>query len=1106
MSLRLVIGPAGARKVGSLLDAHAAASRAGRTAWFVVPSSADVEPFQRELAGLQAPPGQLARSGAPFGAVLTEARLVDRLLRRLGTGQTILTPEHRRAVALAAIHGTELTALRPAARSGWLADELIRLAEELASTGDLGGSAEAGLQAWSARTSDRRGDELAALLRADSAILQRLDESASSRQVDRARAAAIIGAALRADPAAGLDLHIVFQGFDDLDPVQRTLVLALGRSQARVVISLPYEEGREALAAARPLVEVLGAEAGPDGVEYLAATPAGDAPSVLEHLAMRLYEHEVHVAPPPSTAVPLVAPEPAPFDLGPLVRYDDENELVGESEGESVSAAGLSELGLDAEAIADPPDAGPGTRPDDSAAEVDVVTSPVVELCGGGPDEEAALIAEHVAALISCGYRPERIAVVVDQPAGPGPALAAALRRAGVPVHLVARRRPARLWPSVAAIVGLLRAAGEAGEARHLVDWISGPGGPGGAETFDAAIRRRGATGVWDALKVWRSLQHERMVEIDDLRAAARSRERDRLQADPDRGADVDEADDVAQLDVTPSLEALVASLMRTRLADAMAAMTIPTPEQERDLRAVGSILSMLDGLVRLAADAPDLGLGLTELTTLIERAPAPADREPPGSVAIVDPLDIRTRYPEVVVVARTVRTSYPAAEPIRQLLTRSDRAALGKHHDWPAPSRPDHAARQRYLAYEVVARPSRQLVLAWHRGNGDGKPVEPSPLLAEVRRVVPVVVPVVALAAGAAPRRAATADRRARLDAARGGPRYRERTLDRSPLLAAQDRDRYAVGALQAASRCAAQWFVQHHLRPQPLSPDAAPLTAGRIRHDLLADIVRTAVTGGAALEPSSAPILRAALEEAAARLAAKAKDETQAERLMRERVVAEVDATIPGLCGDRRLAHQPREFELPFGTAPREAQGGPTDDSLPGASTGDGDGNDDDARPPVVVERAGERLVLAGRIDRLDYDPGTGELVVVDYKGANVDAFKGAGWVEGRELQAGLYALAAEELVGGQARTVASLYQPVPGPANQPPRGATSTDLPGRSSVLRNDRLSPEAWDELLDALVQLAADAQRGIDDGVIAPVPLRCSAGGCRFPWLCREVQA
>lgn len=1080
MSLRLLLGPSGAQKVGRLLDAHEAAARAGATAWFVVPGSGDVERFGRELAGIDGPPGVPRRAGVPFGAVMSEGQLQRRLLERFGTGERPLSRDHRRAVALAAIHGTELKALAPAKRSGWLAEELIRLADELAATGDLGGRAEEGLRAWSAQTSDSRGDELAELLEADAAVLARLAAGAGegARHVDRAIAAAIVGDALRADPAAASDLHVVLAGFDDLDPVQRSIVIALARSDARVLVSLPFEEGREALAAARPLVAELEAEVG----EPVAPLPVerGRALPPLERLADRLYEHDVYVAPPappePDPFAPLDAP---PLELGPLVPYDDEP---------------LTESAA-APAFAAPPPPAPeaGTAPADADPGD---TAPILELRGGGPDEEAALIAEHVAARIADGCEPERIAVVVAQTDARGPAVERALRRAGVPAHLVAQR-PSRVWPSIAAIVALLNAVGEGGEARHLVDWIAGPGGPGSRDAFDAAVRRRGATAVRDALRVWASLGNDRLQELDDLWAAARRRNRDRFSID-------DTGDEAA---VRPAaaehepLEAVVARILRTRLGVALSRMHgRPTPEQERDVRAVGNVLSVLDGLVSLGSGAPELGLGLAELAELIGGTKSPRDLEPEASVPVLSPLDVRTRYPEVVVVARAVRGSYPANESVRQLLTRHDRAILRAEHGWPAPARAEHAAAERYLAYEVVARPTRQLVLAWHRGNGDGKPIEPSPLLAEVRRVALAEVPLVDLPAGAASRRAVTDDRRTRLTEAREGARHREPVPDHAALLAAQPRDRYAVGELQTASRCAAQWFVNHHLRPQPLSPDAAPLTAGRLRHEVLADIVRTVVTGGEPLGPAAIPSLRAALSEAAERLAERGAEqkETQAERLMRERVVAEVDATIPGLCGDGPLAHQPDEFELPFGTGvgqtePGDADAAPQEDE------------DDDARPPVTIERAGERLTLSGRIDRLDRNPRTGELVVVDYKGANVDPFKGAGWVESRELQAGLYALAAEALAGEGTRTVASLYQPVPGPSNQPPRGATSTDLPGRRSLLRNDQLGPDEWEELLDALVQLAAEAQRSIDDGIVRPEPSRCSSRGCRYPWLCREVQ-
>lgn len=1084
MSLRLLLGPSGAQKVGRLLDAHEAAAHAGATAWFVVPASGDVERFQRELAGLDGPPGVPRRVGVPFGAVMSEAQMERRLLERFGSGERLLSRDHRRAVALAAIHATPLAALGPAKRSGWLDKELIALAEELASTGDLGGPAEEGLRAWSAATSDSRGDELADLFEADAALLDRLGSAAAAtRHVDRARAAATVGRALAAAPESAADLHIVLAGFDDLDPIQRQFVVALARSGAQVTVSLPFEEGREALAAARPLVDELRAEVAEPAPPLPAE--AGRAVPALDRLAERLYEHDVYVAPPaPAEPDPFAALLDEPADLGPLVRYDDEP-----SDGGDRAADAPAPTAAPTPAAASDPSTSTEVRPEDA------VRAPIVELCGGGPDEEAALIAEHVVRLTSRGTAPERIAVVVGQPDALGPALEAALRRAGVAAHLVAQR-PSRVWPSVAAVVALLRAAEQGGEARHLVDWIAGPGGPGARDAFDAAVRRAGATTIRDGLRIWARLGNERIAELDELWAAARRRNRDRVS--------LDVADETTQTDRAAAhepLEAVVARIMRVRLGIALSRVRGRlSPEQERDARAVGSILSVLDGLVLLGRDAPELGLGLAELATLIERTPSPREAEPAGSVPVLSPLDVRNRYPEVVVVARAVRGTFPRAEEIRQLLTRHDRSALAAAHGWPSTGRADHAASERYLAYEVVARPTRQLVLAWHRGNGDGKPVEPSPLLDEIRRVALAEVPVVELRAGAAARRAVTPERRERLMAARAGARHREPVPEHAALLAAQPRDRYAVGELQTASRCAAQWFVNHHLRPQPLSPDAAPLTAGRLRHEVLRDVVSSVVTRGEPLGPAAIPALRQALAESAARLAERGveQQETQAERLMRERVVAEVDATIPGLCGESRLAHQPEEFELPFGTGagqtePGDADAAPRDDE------------DDDARPPVTIERAGERLTLSGRIDRLDRDTRTGELVVVDYKGANVDPFKGGSWIEARELQAGLYALAAQELAGEGTRTVASLYQPVPGPSNQPPRGATSTDLPGRRGLLRNDHLGPAEWDELLDALVKLAADAQRCIDDGVVRPEPSRCSSRGCRYPWLCREVQ-
>ena len=102
----------------------------------------------------------------------------------------------------------------------------------------------------------------------------------------------------------------------------------------------------------------------------------------------------------------------------------------------------------------------------------------VVELCGGGPDEELALIAEYLAEQHAAGERPERMAVVVAQPATRGPEIAAALRRAGLAAH-VTEPLKAKAFPSVNALLALLRAATPEGTAKDLVAWLAGPGGPG---------------------------------------------------------------------------------------------------------------------------------------------------------------------------------------------------------------------------------------------------------------------------------------------------------------------------------------------------------------------------------------------------------------------------------------------------------------------------------------------------------------------------------------------------------------------------------------------------------------------------------------------------
>lgn len=1023
MSLRVLLGPAGARKTGRLLDAHQAAARGAGEAWLVVPGGADLVPIRRELLGLDAP-GGTPREATPYADLIGAPELERRLLRRIG-GPAVLTQDQRRLVAQAVV-GTarreeRLDALLPGARRGWLADELVRLADELTITGDLGGSAEAGLEAWGGSAGGRRGRELAALLRDDAARREALAQGGAG-VVDRATAALLITQALAAGRLPLDDLHLTLASFDDLDPVQRALVVALARSSATVLLSLPYAEGREALAASGPLVQVLrDAGAATESVDF--DPGAVDVDPALARVSARLYE---------------ASSGTADDDLSPAEAHD----------------------------------------------------APVLELRGAGPDEELALVAELVAEELAAGTRPDRLAVLAASPELHAPAITAALARRGVAAHF-AGRPAAKSTPIVRGVMALLRAAqalqrgeretADKGEAIDVVTWLQVVD-RAAAERVDALVRRRGARTVIDATRIARGQRGgERIAEFDRLKTPGAGT--------PSSGR-------------PGSLEREVAAILDERaLAWISGDGLRPDPGTERAVRAAREASRALENRARFVERAwslrPPVALAtdLAELHDFLDDLRLEAEPEPAGSVPVVGPLAVRTRTLDVLVVARAQRGAFPAPESARRALAPADRGALAADHGWPTPLTPPHASAERYLAYEIATTPVRRLVLAWHDGDGDGGAAEPSPLIAEVRRVAGSAMARRTLTAGAAAVYGLAPERRGVVAEAAAGPRHREVQHVRSDALAAEHRDHHGVGALQTASRCTAQWFVEQHLRPRPLDPDAAPLTAGRLRHDLLAELLRGALEQGTQLSPEALPALEAGLATAARRLAEEGDrgEETLAERLMRERVVAEIEATLPTICGTRELSHQPTELELAFGTAVRDDADDPDPDAEGAGPTG---------RPPVTIRRGDHELHVSGRIDRLDISPAGDEVVVVDYKGANVENYRGGGWLERRELQAGLYALVAEELTGASA--VGSLYQAVPGPPEQPPRGATVERLDERGMRRNsNDVIGAEEWEELLDQLVALAAEAARSIDDGEIVPCPSRCSDDGCRHAWLCRE---
>src|SRR5918999_4020143 len=166
MPLTLITGPANAAKAGAVLDRLRTALP--RDPLLVVPTAADVEHYQRELAG----------SGIVFGAeVLTFARLVREIAARTGLEQRPLGRVARDRVVRAAIADVPLRALARSAATPGFAVAAGSLFAELQRSLVTPARFTSALRAWAG--DGGRGayaDELAALYAAYRRRLDRLGQ------------------------------------------------------------------------------------------------------------------------------------------------------------------------------------------------------------------------------------------------------------------------------------------------------------------------------------------------------------------------------------------------------------------------------------------------------------------------------------------------------------------------------------------------------------------------------------------------------------------------------------------------------------------------------------------------------------------------------------------------------------------------------------------------------------------------------------------------------------------------------------------------------------------------------------------------------------------
>jgi RecB family exonuclease len=282
MPLTLITGPANAAKAGAVLERFRVALP--REPLLVVPTPADVEHYQRELAA----------EGIVLGAqVLTFSWLVGAIAEATGVRPRVLGRVARERVVRAAVADTRLEVLARSAAAPGFAGAAGTLFTELGRS--LVGPARfvSAVRAWrGSGEAPPHAGELAALYGAYHRRLERLgmvdDEGLARAALD----------ALRERPAAWGGRPVFLYGFDDLTPLQRDAVETLAR-HADVCVALAYEPGRAAFAGRAATVELLKPlaerhELLGDRSEHYAA----DARAALHHLERGLFEPAAGRVPP----------------------------------------------------------------------------------------------------------------------------------------------------------------------------------------------------------------------------------------------------------------------------------------------------------------------------------------------------------------------------------------------------------------------------------------------------------------------------------------------------------------------------------------------------------------------------------------------------------------------------------------------------------------------------------------------------------------------------------------------------------------------------------------------------------------------------------------
>ena len=678
-------------------------------------------------------------------------------------------------------------------------------------------------------------------------------------------------------------------------------------------------------------------------------------------------------------------------------------------------------------------------------------------LAAGGERAEVELVAKQVLELLRAGTSPGDVAVVFREPRRYGSLIEQVFGAYGVPFS-IDRYVPFGHTALGRGLMALLRCAGSGGTAEDLLAYLRTPGLldlPRIADRLESDVRREGATTAAQARKLWETARWP-LPEIDALRRAS--------------GAAL-----VAELH--DRLGALFARSYRRRAVRFAA-------EELEDPRALRAGQEALRGMHALALADPGLELGHERVRERLERIEVQlglGEDARPDRVQVAAPEAVRARRFEAVFVCGLQEGEFPRGESTEPFLSDDDRRAIAAASGLVLPARGDRLDRERHLFYVCCSRAERVLALSSLFADEQGAPQVGSFLLEEVRD----------LFTGLQPDRRSLSDVTWPLDDA-----PTEAEWERALALAAPDgevsrpdglhdpavledlaaRTTFSASALEAFADCPVKWLVDRLLNPFELEPEPEPLVRGSYAHAVLEATYRRlrAETGSAKVTPESLaraeeilletmrekqPEFRISPKETRFRTAVRRLEFDLLRHLRRE--------------AERGGVFEPDALELSFGMP---------DSELPALSLGDG-------------------VQVRGKIDRLD--TWNGYAAVTDYKSGR-NGYPVARWEVDRRMQAALYMLAAEELLGLQP--AAGVYVPLADPKKGQPRGLVLDEVAdelGEGYAAKDVRDAAGVREELDRARSRVREIAAR-IQSGDVRPCPDTCAwNGGCSYPSICRE---